>query len=403
MWIEKFKNKNNETKYRYYEKYKDPYTDKWKRVSVVLNKNTKQSQKEAMFRLEEKIKEKLNNKSSSELKTLTFHALLDEWLEYHIKTSGSKLTTLNNIKIRIRNIKRYSSENLLLNKLDTKYMQIFINKLSDIYSQNQVTRQLGDMKGAIKYAVKFYNYPNEYLLTNVKIPKRRKTIEDIEKDESKMYNYLEMNQVLQIRDHILNDNKLHKRNRILIASILEVQALTGMRIGELQALQEKDIDLLNKTINITGTIHRIKYEEGFGYKDTTKTISSKRSISINSRTVEIFKKIILENKMLKRWNSSYVDRGFIFTTKKGNPLCNNQIAGVLKKTTKALNMNKKVTTHTFRHTHTHITLLVEMNVSLKAIMKRVGHVDEKTTIRIYTHVTEKMDRELTQKLENIPS
>ncbi|HCV2119693.1 TPA: site-specific integrase, partial [Staphylococcus aureus] len=224
----------------------------WKRVSVVLNKNTKQSQKEAMFRLEEKIKEKLNNKSSSELKTLTFHALLDEWLEYHIKTSGSKLTTLNNIKIRIRNIKRYSSENLLLNKLDTKYMQIFINKLSDIYSQNQVTRQLGDMKGAIKYAVKFYNYPNEYLLTNVKIPKRRKTIEDIEKDESKMYNYLEMNQVLQIRDHILNDNKLHKRNRILIASILEVQALTGMRIGELQALQEKDIDLLNKTINITG-------------------------------------------------------------------------------------------------------------------------------------------------------
>lgn len=53
-------------------------------------------------------------------------------------------------------------------------MQIFINKLSDIYSQNQVTRQLGDMKGAIKYAVKFYNYPNEYLLTNVKIPKRRK-------------------------------------------------------------------------------------------------------------------------------------------------------------------------------------------------------------------------------------
>ncbi|SUL63614.1 integrase [Staphylococcus aureus] len=41
------------------------------------------------------------------------------------------------------------------------------------------------MKGAIKYAVKFYNYPNEYLLTNVKIPKRRKTIEDIEKDESK--------------------------------------------------------------------------------------------------------------------------------------------------------------------------------------------------------------------------
>lgn len=44
-----------------------------------------------------------------------------------------------------------------------------------------------------------------------------------------------------------------------------------------------------------------------------------------------------------------------------------------------------------------------MNISLKAIMKRVGHTDEKTTIQIYTHVTEKMDKELIQKIENIPS
>ncbi|HCY6964306.1 TPA: site-specific integrase [Staphylococcus aureus] len=399
MWIEKFKNKNNETKYRYYEKYKDPYTDKWKRVSVVLNKNTKQSQKEAMFRLEEKIKEKLNNKSSSELKTLTFHALLDEWLEYHIKTSGSKLTTLNNIKIRIKNIKRYCSENLLLNKLDTKYMQIFINKLSDIYSQNQVTRQLGDMKGAIKYAVKFYNYPNEYLLTNVKIPKRRKTIEDIEKDESKMYNYLEMNQVLQIRDHILNDNKLHKRNRILIASILEVQALTGMRIGELLALQVKDVDLKNKTIDINGTIHRIKCNAGFGHKDTTKTAGSKRKIAINSRIANVLKKIMLENKKMQQWEPSYVDRGFIFTTCQGNPMQGSRINKRLSSAAESLNINKKVTTHTLRHTH--ISLLAEMNISLKAIMKRVGHTDEKTTIKVYTHVTEKMDRELEQKLEKL--
>ena len=33
-----------------------------------------------------------------------------------------------------------------------------------------------------------------------------------------------------------------------------------------------------------------------------------------------------------------------------------------------------------------------MNISLKAIMKRVGHTDEKTTIKVYTHVTEKMDK-----------
>lgn len=399
MWIEKFKNKNNETKYRYYEKYKDPYTDKWKRVSVVLNKNTKQSQKEAMFRLEERIKEKINETSSKELKTLTFHTLLDEWLEYHIKTSGSKVTTLNNIKTRVKNIKKNSSKELLLNKLDTKYMQMFINKLSSIYSTNQLRYQLEHMKEAIKYAVKFYDYPNEHLLTGVKLPKKRKTIEDIEKDEAKMYNYLELQQVVQIRDFILNHNSMHYRTRILIAGALEVQALTGMRIGELLALQIKDVDLENKTIDINGTLHRIKCNTGFGYKDTTKTIGSKRNITINSRTAKVLKKIMLEHKKMKQWKPSYIDREFLFTTSKGNPLQIDKINKLLSLAAESLNINKKVTTHTLRHTH--ISLLVEMNISLKAIMKRVGHTDEKTTIKVYTHVTEKMDRELDRKLEKL--
>ncbi|HGO1688913.1 TPA: tyrosine-type recombinase/integrase [Staphylococcus aureus] len=401
MWFEKFKNKNNETKYRYYEKYKDPYTDKWKRVSVVLNKNTKQSQKEAIFRLEDKIKEKLNDKSSSELKTLTFHSLLDEWLEYHIKTSGSKITTLNNIKTRVKNIKKNSSKNLLVNKLDTKYMQIFINKLSNIYSTNQVRYQLGHMKEAIKYAVKFYHYSNKHLLIDIELPKKSKTLEDIEKEEAKMENYLEMSQVLQIRDCILNKKGEDYRKKLLVASIIELQALTGMRIGEVLALQNSNIDLSNKTIDITGTMHWFKHKGGFGYKDTTKTKGSKRQIAINKRSVDILKKIMLDNKKLASWEEKYIDRGFIFTTKNGNPLFTQKINSLLNSAVQELKINKKITTHTFRHTH--ISLLVEMNISLKAIMKRVGHTDEKTTIQIYTHVTEKMDKELIQKIEEIPS
>ena len=38
MWHEKFTNKHGDVQYRYYEKYKDPLTNKWRRVSVVLNK-----------------------------------------------------------------------------------------------------------------------------------------------------------------------------------------------------------------------------------------------------------------------------------------------------------------------------------------------------------------------------
>ncbi|MBJ8237689.1 hypothetical protein JGZ23_07785 [Staphylococcus pseudintermedius] len=45
MWVEEYRDRNNKKKYRFYEKYKDPYTNKWRRVSIVLNKNTKQTQK----------------------------------------------------------------------------------------------------------------------------------------------------------------------------------------------------------------------------------------------------------------------------------------------------------------------------------------------------------------------
>ena len=62
-------NKHGETKYRYYEKYKDSLTNKQQRVCVVLNKIGKQSQKEAQKRLNEMSvqKAKLNDKIPNKL------------------------------------------------------------------------------------------------------------------------------------------------------------------------------------------------------------------------------------------------------------------------------------------------------------------------------------------------
>ncbi|MBN4913237.1 tyrosine-type recombinase/integrase [Staphylococcus sp. EG-SA-13] len=48
--------------------------------------------------------------------------------------------------------------------------------------------------------------------------------------------------------------------------------------------------------------------------------------------------------------------------------------------------------HIFRHSH--ITLLAEMGIPLKVTMDRVGHNDHDTTIKIYSHVSEKMSKEL---------
>lgn len=40
-----------------------------------------------------------------------------------------------------------------------------------------------------------------------------------------------------------------------------------------------------------------------------------------------------------------------------------------------------------------------MGISIKAIMERVGHSDHRTTLEIYTHVTNQMKSDMINKLE----
>ena len=55
MWVEQLPN----GKYKYFERYKDPYTEKWKRVSVTLNSGSNRAKKEAQRLLDDKIAQKI--------------------------------------------------------------------------------------------------------------------------------------------------------------------------------------------------------------------------------------------------------------------------------------------------------------------------------------------------------
>ena len=62
MWIESLPN----GKYKFFERYKDPYTEKWKRVSVTLDSGNARSKKEAQKLLDERIKETVKNIQSTD-------------------------------------------------------------------------------------------------------------------------------------------------------------------------------------------------------------------------------------------------------------------------------------------------------------------------------------------------
>ncbi|MGO3049794.1 MAG: tyrosine-type recombinase/integrase [Staphylococcus sp.] len=403
MWHEQFTNKHNQTQYRFYEKYKDPYTDKWKRVSVVLNKNGKQSQKEAQRLLNERIDSKLNDKTPIDLKTLTFHQACDEWLKHYKNHSGSKTTTIKEKTSNANTVKSAIDKDVLVNKITHTYLQDIINEWAKSHSTGHVQSLVIVIRSIFKYAFKYYDLHDISVLDKIDIPKKAKTRNEL---QAKRNNYLEDSEVkelLECFDYLIK-NKSHatrKRNYEMVKVLVEFQINNGMRIGELLAIKTDNVDVENKTLEIDGTINWVTDVEtgAFGVKETTKTSKSYRTIGITTQSVNLLKTLMLENKKENHWNDKFIDRGYIFTNTAGSPIDLNKVNNIIKEATDISSINKRVTTHTLRHTH--ISTLAQLGINLKAIQDRVGHSDYKATLEIYTHVTDQMAKDMMNKLEKI--
>lgn len=403
MWTEQFKDKEGKTKYRFYEKYKDPYTDKWRRVSVVMNKDTKASQKEAMLQLNERIEDKLKDNSPVDLKTLTFHQTCDQWLEHYKNHSGSKTTTIKEKVSNTNTIKSAIDKNVLISKINHTYLQDIINDWAKSHSIGHVQSLVIVIRSIFKYAFKYYDLHDISILDKIDIPKQAKTRNEL---QAKRNNYLEDDEVTELLesfDYIIKQ-KTHttrKRNYEMIKALVEFQINNGMRIGELLAIKVDNIDIENKTLEIDGTINWITDAEtgAFGIKETTKTTQSYRTIGITKQSVKLLKKLILENKKQNQWDNNFIDRGYIFTNTAGSPIDLNKVNKIIKEATAISSIQKRITTHTLRHTH--ISKLAQLGINIKAIQDRVGHSDYKTTLEIYTHVTDKMAKDMIDKLETV--
>ncbi|EHM68996.1 site-specific recombinase, phage integrase family [Staphylococcus epidermidis VCU071] len=402
MWHEKFTNKHGETKYRYYEKYKDPLTNKWRRVSVVLNKNGKQSQKEAQKRLNERIEAKLNDKTPTTLKSLTFHAACDEWLEYYKNHSGSKATTIKEKVSNTNTVKNAIDKEVLINNITHTYLQNNINEWAKIHSKGHVQSLVIIIRSVFKYAFKYYDLQDISVLDKIDIPKKAKTRDEL---QAKRNNYLEDSEVKELLscfDYLIKHKKhsTRKRNYKMVKAIVQFQIANGMRIGELLAIKSDNINYEDKTLDIDGTINWVTDKEtgAFGIKETTKTSKSYRTIGLTTQSINLLKTLILENKKENQWNEDFIDRGYIFTNTAGSPIDLNKINNIIKEATDISSIKKRVTTHTLRHTH--ISTLAQLGINLKAIQERVGHSDYKTTLEIYTHVTDQMAKDMMNRLEN---
>lgn len=373
MWIEETKT----GKYKYFERYKDPYSEKWKKVSVTLDKKSPQAKRQALVLLQEKIDEKTSSRNTEQI---TFHELVQDFEKIHAR--GIKESTRINRQLNLNTILSMIPKDYLIQNIDRRFLQKLFDQLIDKgYSLGTIRQIKSYVNQSLKYAVRM-GFVDNNELQYVELPKQIKTDDEVEKEKSKYLDREEYLQFITYLDQEAQKNK-HRPRYVRAAKVLY---LTGMRFGELAALEIEAVDFENKRITI-----KQSYSHHSKTITSPKTNNSNRIITVNEAVLEIIKEQIKEN--VRRG----VSGRFIF----GNPdpMKNKQFNNFLKTNAEKMGLEKQITSHFFRHSH--ISLLVELGTPIPLVMERVGHSDSKVTMEIYSHVTQKMNTDLMEKLENI--
>lgn len=231
---------------------------------------------------------------------------------------------------------------------------------------------------------------------NAYVPTLEQSVEDLENQEE-IPKYLEKDELILFLETARN-NGLDKDYETFMTL-----AYTGMRVGELCALKDINVDFEESKIKIRKTLYNPKnnYRE---YKlNTPKTPSSIRDIAIEEEIIDHIKNLLTIQKIEKEKRpDTFHDKGFVFAKTgefAGFPEVIKMVELRMKRLLRLSGLNQDLTPHSLRHTHT--SLLAEAGVSLEQIMQRLGHSDDKVTKKIYLHITKPQRKEASQKFSEL--
>lgn len=215
-------------------------------------------------------------------------------------------------------------------------------------------------------------------------------------DWSKMDNFYEEDELdlfLQISKRLTEKNYNRNYKQYAFHTFL---AMSGARSQEVRAQMWRDINWGECTI----FIHRAVTvsEDGEYIAERTKNRASTRRISIDEDTLEVLREWRkIQQAKYPNWNEDWLvftnnrdktGTGFLSTT--GIRRWRVKIQDLMDE--EAGEKLKRIDTHGFRHTH--ISLLVQNGISLKAVADRAGHTDTSMVGKIYAHTTKRSEDQL---------
>lgn len=372
MWTEKMKN----GKVRFVERYIEPLTGQTKKVSVVFDKNTTATRKQATEVLQARINDAL---SSTYLyvkqDNLTLSELVDLYRSYQ-QNAVTASTYRRNYYATETMLKLLGADTLAKN-LSAGYVKSRIIKKDDApYTVNERIRRF---KAMIRWG-----YENDFI-SDIKYLDKIKPLPDKEAREKLEHKFLEKSDLKCLLD------AMKVKHWYYLTSLM---ALSGLRVGEALALTMNDIDFKEKVIHVSKTYDTVNHKV-----TSPKTVTSNRDVFMQPELEKLLHEIRKETnkrKMLYGFRSN-----LLFCDRNGDYLRYYSFNKYLKETSIAT-LGRPITTHVLRHTH--VSLLAEAGVPLETITRRVGHEDSDITKRVYLHVTERMkerDNEIVSRVSII--
>ena len=371
----------NSGKFRYYEKFYDQREEKWKQVTVTLNSKSRVSQAEAKRQLAIKIDKALSRPTKEEerrlkLASTTFSQLLEEWKR--VRKTEIKPASFNS-EINCLTYFMNDVGDLKLSEYTTQMIQSYLMSLN-IANVTRKNRKIY-LNAIFRYAERI-GYIDKTPVKNVVIPRVRADYEKLKKAQNHFISKDELGMVIS---YCQNHNK-----DIRYTLAMEFIFLTGLRFAEFIGVRYCDVDFDNRLLKIDHTIDYVAHKYDERVLQTTKTIGSVRTIILSERCLEI----------IDYFKQHCLDEVFIFVTERGQIMRQPKLYQFIKdRCDTVLGEGRAYNIHMLRHSH--ISLLAELGVPIKAIMERVGHVDESITLKVYSHVTQTIHDDVREKLNSI--
>ncbi|MHC1681340.1 MAG: tyrosine-type recombinase/integrase [Clostridiaceae bacterium] len=373
---------------------------KYFRLTAVINGTRKEfygDGKKDAERKRDEAKAEANKGLNLDFKKTAFGIVFRSWL-FDVEKNKVSYSTFEKYEGIYRNyIVDTPLANMKFGIIKTMYIQKYYNELGEEGKSPGVIENLNRLLRT------FFNYAishdlmlkNPCLRSKITIPNARK--EEIPDDNPDKDVVVFTDEELVLLKKALAGHKLEP--------LIMLNLGTGLRQGELLALEWSDIDLDKLELIVTKTVKRVKVMDANGngsrrtIKKTPKSKKSVRKVPIPSKLIGL----LLEHKNRQDKlkvvaGSSYQDKNIVFANDLGGYIVVKNLFNMYSRLLKKAGIEHKKF-HSLRHTYA--TKLFERGIPLKTVSVLLGHSNIAITAETYTHVMPKKKIEAAEELNDL--